>query len=67
MASVTFTASVDPDRRRRARVLDQRQLEHEKDLFLLMAPAHLPLPRLLDQATEAMLQEAGRWPWSTAM
>jgi hypothetical protein len=48
-------------------VLDQRQLEHEKDLFLLMAPAHLPLPRLLDQATEAMLQEAGRWPWSTAM
>ena len=32
-------------------------LEHEEDLFLLMAQAHLPLPRLADQATEAMVSD----------
>ena len=34
--------------------MDQLQLEHEEELFLLMAQAHLPMPRLTDQATEAM-------------
>ncbi|MFM7550764.1 MAG: hypothetical protein ACKO8I_18275, partial [Cyanobacteriota bacterium] len=38
-------------------VMEQLQLEHEEDLFLLMAQAHLPMPRLTDQATEAMVME----------
>lgn len=38
-------------------VMEQLQLEHEEDLFLLMAQAHLPMPRLSDQATEAMVRE----------
>lgn len=38
-------------------VMDQLHLEQEEDLFLLMAQAHLPLPRLADQATEAMVSD----------
>lgn len=38
-------------------VMDQLHLEHEEDLFLLMAQANLPLPRLADQATEAMVSD----------
>jgi hypothetical protein len=38
-------------------VMEQLQLEHEEDLFLLMAQAHLPMPRLSAQATEAMVME----------
>jgi hypothetical protein len=38
-------------------VMEQLQLEHEEDLFLLMAQAHLPMPRLIDQATQAMVVE----------
>jgi len=38
-------------------VMEQLQLEHEEDLFLLMAQAHLPMPRLTDQATKAMVKE----------
>ena len=38
-------------------VMGQLHLEHEEDLFLLMAQAHLPLPRLADQATEAMVSD----------
>ena len=38
-------------------VIEQLHLEHEEDLFLLMAQAHLPLPRLADQATEAMVSD----------
>ena len=108
MASVNFTASVDRDLLRRAKVLAAQHdtsisallnaelrylvetcelaerhgnrnaalllgfalgrssdlevmalphLEHEEDLFLLMAQAHLPLPRLADQATEAMVSD----------
>jgi len=38
-------------------VMEQLQLQHEEDLFLLMAQAHLPMPRLADQATESMVQE----------
>lgn len=45
-----------------AQVMDQLQLEHEEDLFLLMAQAHLPLPRLPDPATEAMVQELEQLP-----
>ena len=36
-------------------VVEQLNLEHEEDLFLLMAQAHLPMPRLPDQATESMV------------
>lgn len=38
-------------------VMELLHLEHEEDLFLLMAQAHLPLPRLADQATEAMVSD----------
>lgn len=38
-------------------VMEQLQLDHEEDLFLLMAHAHLPMPRLPDQATEAMVMD----------
>jgi hypothetical protein len=38
-------------------VMGQLHLEHEEELFLLMAQAHLPLPRLADQATEAMVSD----------
>ena len=38
-------------------VMEQLHLEHEEELFLLMAQAHLPLPRLADQATEAMVSD----------
>ena len=53
MASVNFTASVDLDQR----PAQQLHLEHEEDLFLLMVQAHLSLPRLADQATEAMVSD----------
>ncbi len=36
-------------------VMEQLNLEHEEDLFLLMAQARLPMPRLPDQATEAIV------------
>jgi hypothetical protein len=36
-------------------VMEQLNVEHEEDLFLLMEQAHLPMPRLPDQATEAMV------------
>ena len=40
-------------------VMGQLHLEHEEELFLLMAQAHahLPLPHLADQATEAMVSD----------
>ena len=34
--------------------LDRLGLESEEDLFLLMAQAHLPMPRLSDSATRSM-------------
>ncbi len=36
--------------------MEQLNLEHEEDLFLLMAQAHLPMPHLSDQATDAMVK-----------
>ena len=38
-------------------VMEQLHLEHEEDLFLLMAQAHLPLPRPADQPTEGMVSD----------
>lgn len=38
-------------------VMEQLNLEHEEDLFLLLSQAHLPMPRLPDQATEAMVSD----------
>jgi hypothetical protein len=38
-------------------VMDQLTLEYEEDLFLLMAQAHLPMPRLRDQATDSMVND----------
>jgi len=32
-------------------------LEHEEDLFLMMAQAHLPMPRLSDSLTQGMVDE----------
>jgi len=32
-------------------------LEHEEDLFLMMAQAHLPMPRLSDSMTQGMVDE----------
>jgi len=43
-------------RRSDLEVMELLHLEH-KDLFLLMAQAQLPLPRLADQATEAMVSD----------
>jgi hypothetical protein len=37
--------------------MDQLNLEHEEDLFLLMAMAHLPMPRLSDEATDTMVSQ----------
>jgi hypothetical protein len=113
MASVNFTASVDRDRLRRAKVLAARndtsvsallnaelsylvetceqaeslgngnaavllafslgrisdeqameylRLEHEEDLFLLMIQAHLPMPRLSEEATAAMVAQLEALP-----
>jgi hypothetical protein len=113
MASVNFTASVDRDLLRRAKVLaarndtsvsallnaelrylvetceqaerlgnsnaavllafslgrisdeqamEQLRLEHEEDLFLLMAQAHLPMPRLSEEATAAMVAQLEALP-----
>ena len=39
-------------------VMEQLHLEHEEELFLLMAQAHLPLPRLADQARGRAQAEA---------
>ncbi|HMT92063.1 hypothetical protein [uncultured Thiothrix sp.] len=36
-------------------VLAALNLEHEEDLFLLMAQAHLPMPRLPEKITQAMV------------
>lgn len=54
------------DRLSDTQVMEQLSLEHEEDLFLLMAQAHLPMPRLPDQATEAMVQELEQLPATTA-
>ena len=89
MTSVNFTASVDRDLLRRAKVLaarndtsvsallnaelrylvetcepamEQLHLEHEEDLFLLMAQAHLPMPRLPEEATTAMVAQLEALP-----
>lgn len=35
--------------------LQALNLEHEEDLFLLMAQAHLPMPRLPEKLTQAMV------------
>ncbi len=40
----------------------QLELEHEEDLFLLMAQAHLPMPRLSEPATAAMVAELEALP-----
>jgi len=32
-------------------------LEHEEDLFLMMAQAHLPMPKLSDSMTQGMVDE----------
>jgi len=40
----------------------QLELEHEEDLFLLMAQAHLPMPRLSEPATGAMVAELEALP-----
>jgi hypothetical protein len=36
------------------KALDRLGLDNEEDLFLLMAQAHLPMPRLSESATRAM-------------
>ena len=36
--------------------LDRLGLDSEEDLFLLMAQAHLPMPRLSESATRAMVE-----------
>jgi hypothetical protein len=40
----------------------QLELEHEEDLFLLMAQAHMPMPRLSEPATGAMVAELEALP-----
>ena len=40
--------------------MDALGLDAEEDLFLLMAQARLPMPRLPDAATQAMVQELHR-------
>lgn len=36
--------------------MDKLGVDSFEDLFLLMAQAHLPMPRLADAATDAMVQ-----------
>lgn len=42
--------------------LDRLSLDSEEDLFLLMAQAHLPMPRLADAATRSMAAGLARLP-----
>jgi hypothetical protein len=42
--------------------MEQLNLEQEEDLFLLMAQAHLPMPRLSEEATAAMVAELEALP-----
>ena len=42
--------------------LDRLGLDSEEDLFLLMAQAHLPMPRLSDSATRSMAQALAALP-----
>jgi hypothetical protein len=42
--------------------MEQLHLEHEEDLFLLMAQAHLPMPRLPEEATTAMVAQLEALP-----
>jgi hypothetical protein len=42
--------------------MEQLHLEHEEDLFLLMAQAHLPMPRLSEEATAAMVAQLEALP-----
>lgn len=37
-------------------------IDNAEDLFLLMAQAHLPMPRLSDEATDAMVQSLHALP-----
>jgi hypothetical protein len=43
-------------------VMEQLHLEHEEDLFLLMVQAHLPMPRLPDETTTAMVAQLEALP-----
>jgi hypothetical protein len=38
-------------------VMDRLAIDSEEDLFLLMVQAHLPMPRLSSERTEAMVEE----------
>jgi hypothetical protein len=42
--------------------LDRLSLDSEEDLFLLMAQAHLPMPRLDEAATRAMVRGLSALP-----
>jgi hypothetical protein len=42
--------------------MEQLHLEHEEDLFLLMAQAHLPMPHLCEQSTAAMVAQLEALP-----
>jgi hypothetical protein len=42
--------------------MEQLRLEHEEDLFLLMAQAHLPMPHLPEQDTAAMVAQLEALP-----
>ena len=42
--------------------LDRLELSSEEDLFLLMAQAHLPMPRLSERATRAMAKGLAALP-----
>jgi hypothetical protein len=42
--------------------LSRLGLDSEEDLFLLMAQAHLPMPRLSDAATRAMVADLAALP-----
>ena len=45
-----------------AQALDALGLDCEEDLFLLMAQAHLPMPRLPDAQTDAMARQLHTLP-----
>jgi len=55
-------AGLLPGPHQRWAAMAQLELEHEEDLFLLMAQAHLPMPRLSEPATGAMVAELEALP-----
>jgi hypothetical protein len=44
------------------KVMQALGIDSEEDLFLLMAQAHLPMPRLPDAATQGMVDQLNALP-----